>query len=121
MRSIYVASKAKHADKWKELRSKGLNIISTWLDEAATGQTKDWMDLGVRCVNEVKQADYLLFYCEPGEIFLGAFIELGVATVFDKKCYIVGPIPTRLKHPNWISCGSIMEALQSMQEVSVVI
>ena len=32
--AIYTASKTKHADKWRALRSAGYPIISTWIDEA---------------------------------------------------------------------------------------
>lgn len=34
---IYVASKTRHAAKWKALINKGYNIISTWIDEAGPG------------------------------------------------------------------------------------
>lgn len=41
MKRIYGASRTSHAEKWKAWRSAGLPIVSSWIDEAGPGQTKD--------------------------------------------------------------------------------
>lgn len=76
--TIYIASKTKHADKWKALRDAGVPIISTWIDEAGVGETDDWNDLWTRCLTEAEAADTIIVYCEPEDNLRGAWIELGV-------------------------------------------
>jgi hypothetical protein len=78
-KKIYIASKTKHADKWIKLRSEGVDIISTWIDEAGEGQSEDMADLCKRCVDECLSCDYLIIYREPDDYLRGAFIEMGIA------------------------------------------
>jgi hypothetical protein len=92
-KSIYIASKTKHADKWIELRNRGINIISTWIDEAGPGQTKDMAYLCNRCIEESIRCDAMIVYAEEGDLLKGAFIEMGVAlAVSGKRIYLVGPV-----------------------------
>lgn len=79
-RGIYIASKVKHAPRWRLLRDKiGYPIISTWIDEAGEGESTDLADLWDRCINEASRAEVLVFNAEPGELFKGAWVELGAA------------------------------------------
>ena len=79
-KGIYFASKVVHARRWRLLRDKiGYPIISTWIDEAEQGQSQDLADLWRRCVAEASSAEVLVFNAEPGELFKGAWIELGAA------------------------------------------
>lgn len=90
---IYIASKTKHADKWIKLRSEGVNIISTWIDEAGAGQSPDMSDLCRRCVSESVQCDAMIVYAEEGDYLKGAFIEMGVALSCPlKPVYLVGTV-----------------------------
>ena len=87
---IYIASKTIHASQWRRLRSEGYNIISTWIDEAGMGQTANYAELSVRCIKEIRQSDFLIFYCECGEIQNGALIEMGAALAFgiEVRCVV---------------------------------
>ncbi|MES0071850.1 hypothetical protein [Mesorhizobium sp. M0058] len=87
---IYTASKTVHAAKWKQLRSDGWPIISTWIDEAGAGETVDFADLWSRCVDEAANASAVLLYREPGEVLKGAFIEAGVALAAGKPVLAIG-------------------------------
>lgn len=89
-KAIYIASKTKHAARWRELRSNGLPINSTWIDEAGEGESKDLADLWRRCISEASSASALLIYREPGEILKGAWIEMGVALAAGVPVYAVG-------------------------------
>jgi len=104
MSGIYVASKTKHAHIWKSFRDKGFPIISTWIDEAGEGETKDLSDLWVRCVQEAADCSLLIAYIEDGEVFKGGYIEIGVALGNGKPVYLIGNFPgTFMNHP-LVSC-----------------
>lgn len=90
---IYIASKTKHADKWIALRAAGINIISTWIDEAGAGQSPDMVDLRDRCIKESLECDAMVVYSEEGDYLKGAFIEMGVAlSQPGKPIVLVGPV-----------------------------
>lgn len=112
---IYIASKTIHAPKWRRLRTEGYNIISTWIDEAGFGQTHDYAELSVRCIKEIRQSDFLVLYCEDGEILKGALIEAGIALAFGEEVRSVGKcdILSRVfsKHPLWKEYLDIYPAL----------
>lgn len=88
---IYMASKCKHAPIWRKLRDEvGMNIISTWIDEAEEGQTTDHKDLWTRCLNEAASCKYLVVYRQPDEILKGAWIEVGAALSSNVPVLAVG-------------------------------
>lgn len=89
-RGIYIASKTKHADRWKRLRSKGVPIISTWIDEAGVGETADFHDLWQRCLTESAGCSVLVSYREPGEVLKGGWVEIGAALAKGVPVYAVG-------------------------------
>lgn len=92
-KKIYIASKTKHADKWIALRDTGVNIISTWIDEAGEGQSPDMSDLCRRCISESIECDAMIVYAEDGDYLKGAFIEMGVAlSVKNKPICLVGTV-----------------------------
>lgn len=115
---IYIASKTRHADKWKALRAEGHNIISTWIDEAGKGESDDLTDLAKRCVNEAKNADRLILFSDDDELLKGALIEVGAALAYGVPVYVVGwsrSFETALnKHPLWRNCFSLREALEAL-------
>lgn len=112
---IYVASKVKHADKWRELRQRGADIVSTWIDEAGEGESSDYADLALRCIHEATSAGCLILYCEAGEVLKGALIEVGVALATGRRVFCVGDCDSISRvfrrHPLWKDCGSLAEAL----------
>lgn len=94
MPKIYIASKTKHASKWILLRERGVNIISTWIDEAAPNDSKDLSDLCQRMIKECNECDAIVVYKDnDGEILKGAFLEMGIAlSQQNKLIYLVGEI-----------------------------
>lgn len=90
-RGVYVASKVKHAEMWKDLRAFARDpIISTWIDEAGEGETSDFADLWRRCVFEASHAGALIIYRRPDEVLKGAWIELGAALASGVPVFAVG-------------------------------
>jgi hypothetical protein len=88
---VYIASKTKHADRWRFLRDKvGLPIISTWIDEAGAGESHDLSDLWDRCIREASTAQHLILYREPDEVLKGGWIELGAALASGVTVFAVG-------------------------------
>jgi len=110
---IYIASKTKHAERWKILRANKFPIISTWIDEAEQGQSQDLNDLWHRCINEASNCACMIIYAEEQEILEGAFIELGCALSNNKPIFAVG-LPenlTILKHNRIKVCYDLATAL----------
>ena len=58
---IYIASKAKHGPRWRALRSVGVPIISTWIDESDPASLAE---LWLRNASEALWADVLIAYRE---------------------------------------------------------
>ncbi len=107
--AIYVASRASipaRSAMWRQLRETGAPIISTWIDEAGAGETKDLSELWARIEAEIRRADRLVLYVEPEDFPLkGAFIEVGMALALGKPVYVVLPGVT-LQPGNWSPLGS---------------
>ena len=89
---IYTASKTRHAKYWQQLRAQGVNIISTWIDEAGPGQTKDPAELAQRCLTEIVKCDALLLYITDTDEPIGAFFEAGAALAIGKPVMVVAPL-----------------------------
>lgn len=88
---IYVASKVKHAEMWRDLRTfEGMPIISTWIDEAGPGESADLNDLWSRCIREASTAAALIIYRRPDEVLKGAWVELGAALASGVPVFAVG-------------------------------
>lgn len=118
---IYIASKTKHAQKWIDLRSSGVNIISSWIDEAGAGETVSMELLAVQCVHQSKECDAMIVYREEGDYLKGAFIEMGVAITFPlKPIILVGPalppgsVFTHL--PNVFAADTVEEAVKAIRK-----
>lgn len=122
MLNIYIASKTKHAPKWRELRDKlkeqygdDVRIISTWIDEAGPGETTDKKDLALRCLQETRLCDVLICYTEEGEYLKGAFIEIGAALAYQNQVIAVGPVlpdtSTFIALDYWLTAPSIEYAI----------
>lgn len=112
---FYTASKTKHAPQWQALRAAGCKITATWIDEANEGQTADYAELSERCLREIKAADFMLLYCEPGELLKGALIEAGMALAMGRQVRCVGRCDSLSrvfnKHPLWTEHESVAAAL----------
>lgn len=113
---IYCASKVKYAPLWLKFRETGVNIISTWIDEAGPGQSKSYKDLSLRCFQEVSQCDFVVLYCEDEDILKGALMEVGAAIALGKRVICVGWCasisPVFIFHPLWHNCDTLENALK---------
>jgi len=109
---IYIASKTKHAARWRALRSLGVPISSSWIDEAGEGETSDWNDLWCRCLAEAKSAMSLILYVESDEILKGAYVEVGAALASGVPVFVVGePAGSFWRHHLVTRCATMEEAL----------
>lgn len=117
MGGIYIASRTRHAEKWRELRASGVEIISTWIDEAGVGETADYADLWKRCILEATEARALILYREDNEPLKGALVEVGAALGSAQwvQVYTVGCDDPKeysfLNHPFVTPCRSLEAAL----------
>lgn len=120
MRSgIYVASKAAHGPAWAALRSDGLPICSTWIDEAGEGETSDWSDLWVRCIEEATNARALIALHVDGETWKGAYVEIGAALAAGVPVFVVGNPPgSWVHHPLVTRVANIGDAFVAAERVS---
>ena len=90
---IYIASRVKHAPKWRKYRaSSGAAIISSWIYEAEEGQTSDLSELWARIRDEISLSSVLVFYAEADDFPLkGALVEVGIAMALRIPIRVVTP------------------------------
>lgn len=117
MTRVYVASKTRFAPLWRECREAwaelGLVVVSTWIDEAGEGETADFADLWTRCINEVVGADFLVAVHEPGDVWKGAYLEVGAALAHGHPVYFVGrPQGTMHHHPLVTFAADVDDAIE---------
>lgn len=117
-RGIYIASKVAHAARWRKLRLIGYPIISSWIDEAGAGESKDLSDLWQRCIREASSAEVLVLNRDPNEILKGGWIELGAALATGVPVMAVGIEEFTVAHDKRIrhfpSITAVMEELKPM-------
>lgn len=87
--AIYIASKTKHADRWRKIASVH-PVSSTWIYEAGEGQSADLNDLWRRCLLEAATSKALVAYREEGEVFKGGWVEIGAALSHGVPVHAVG-------------------------------
>ena len=108
--SIYIASKTKHADRWRLLRDKiGHPIISTWIDEAGEGETSDFHDLWRRCLTEAATCKVLIAYRERDEVLKGGWVEIGAALSHTVPVIAVGLEDFTIAHYRGITHAPTMK------------
>lgn len=92
---FYTASRAsipERAAMWRRLRDGGVEVTSTWIDEAGEGQSACLTNLWARIAFEVSAADFLILYAEKNDFPLkGALIEVGMAVGNGKRVLVVVP------------------------------
>lgn len=92
---FYTASRAsipERAAMWRDLRNGGVEVTSSWIDEAGEGESACLTDLWRRIAYEVDQADFLILYVEKDDFPLkGALIEVGMAIGHGKRVLVVAP------------------------------
>lgn len=90
MPGIYIASKTIHAKRWQLLKKVHPTINSSWIMYPDNKGFIDFEDLWKRCIKEVQESEALIIYAEPGDVFKGVFIELGVALSCNIPVYAIG-------------------------------
>jgi hypothetical protein len=100
---IYIASKVKHAARWRHMRTTGWPIISTWIDEAGVGETLSYPDLWDRCIGEASHAAVCLLYIAEGETMKGGLIEAGAALASGVPVIVCGEPPGTFRHHRLVS------------------
>jgi hypothetical protein len=113
MKPIYIASKVKHAHKWKLLQKRGvlfncawLNITEEHLNSAAYEKLWDCI------IADVKNCAALILYVEKDDVLKGALIEVGVALACGIPIYVIGEAPgTWIHSARVVQCISIEDAL----------
>lgn len=125
---IYVASRVKHADLWRQYRSSGYNITSSWIDEAGEGETSNFSELWERIRQEIVASDALVLYVLKEDYPLkGALVEVGMAFAFSVPIFVFtdADLEGRTMRPigSWIlnkrvrMCSSLTLAMQKAREV----
>lgn len=106
---VYVASRASIPERgqmWRDVRSSGVKVNSTWIDEDGPKASRDLSGLWVRINREVTTSERLILYVEPSDFPLkGAFIEVGMALAANVPIVIVAPDVT-LEERNCRPLGS---------------
>lgn len=131
--AIYVASRASLPERsamWRRFRDEnGIDITSTWIDEAGEGETASFAELWDRIEREIGIAERLVLYAEQDDFPLkGALIEAGIALGMGKSVTVCIPgvkLDGRTHRPigSWIEfrrvsrCDDIRHALSSGQGV----
>ena len=109
---IYVASKTKYADEWKQCRDEtGYPVSSSWIDEAGEGETLSFADLWQRCIYESANSAATVVIKRENDVLKGAFSEVGAALSHDKIVFGFGMEEYCIsKHINFINCHSERDA-----------
>jgi len=88
---VYVASHIKHTDFWRDLRSSGISISSTWIDHPANRNDADAISrLWVNCFEEIRRSDMILVRTGEEDRLKGVLIEIGGGLVLGKPVYLIG-------------------------------
>lgn len=99
---VHCASKSTHGRQWQEARDawskRGVEIISTWIDESGEGESASMTDLWARCIAEASTCDLLIAFYLPNEQWKGAFVEIGAALAHNRPVYVIGRPPGSWTH-----------------------
>ena len=123
---VYVASRASVPERvamWRALRDeRGVDITSSWIDEAGEGKTHDFTELWARIQDEMARSAALILYATPEDFPLkGALVEAGMALMWGLPVYLVLPgvmLEERSKRPigSWV-CHPACFIMNSIDEV----
>jgi hypothetical protein len=121
---IYIASKAAHRPRWRDLRAAGAPFISRWIDlgDDIADEDVNFPELWTWCIEDVKECDVLIAVVASGERLKGVLIEIGAALAFGKRIIVIGD-PGRengtwINHPDieWHKDGTLENALTYLTE-----
>ena len=114
---VYVASKMKHAARWRELyASPRVHLVNRWpflepfVDADEVNARFFWQD----DIADIRACNALIVYAEAGEHLRGALVEAGAAIALGKLVVVVGDHPdygTWQHHPYVMNASTIEEAV----------
>ena len=116
-KGIYVVSKIKHMHMWRTLREKGVDIVSSWIDDEVP-EDIDFAEAWTRYLREVVNAQAVVVYADGGEL-KGGVLEIGAALGALIPIWVVGDIEsipalkTARHHPavNLVNHASLADLL----------
>lgn len=126
---IYVSSKTTHVQMWKHYRTRGYNIISSWLDIDETLSVEQiGHDYWPVWLAEATSSDYLIFYAAPSdrnhnscllEIAAclaggGTILHIGVSENTKTQN---GELADFTHHPRWKRLADLEAAFTIAQEI----
>lgn len=106
---LYIASKLKHAQRWRDLREvrnkENFEFVCSWIDGGEEeGRPTSYAEMWERYAKEIRDCDVMIVYVEPGEVLKGALVEMGIALGARKAVILCGvadadPFKTLQYHP----------------------
>lgn len=112
---VYFASKLRHAEKLKALRTDGFHFCARWLDTGtlASNSTKPvshWLEENFI---DIANADAVICLAEPGEVLKTALVEVGWAMAHQRQIFTIGAHPS---YDPWNLTYSRVKRVQSIPE-----
>lgn len=99
---VYVASKSELGPMWQMFRDAWLKeqpnveVVSSWIDMSGEGEGLDWPAF----IDEASSCDLLIALHREGDIWKGAFVEIGAALGSGAQVIVLGDPPGSWKeHP----------------------
>ena len=121
MYRVYFASKLHHADRWRLLSatSRHVHAHARWLHHAMIGTKEtEGREFWLQDEQDVRDADFVIVYAEPGEHLRGALVEAGMALAYGVPVIVVGEhedYGTWQHHPAVVRAATLDEALQTIK------
>lgn len=121
---IYVASRASIPERsamWRQLRADGVNIVSSWIDEAGSGETANLSEHWQNICKEIISSERLILYVQETDFPLkGAFVEVGIALGHSIPVCVVTP-DCNFSTPSYRPIGSwithpLVRVMRNMQQ-----
>jgi nucleoside 2-deoxyribosyltransferase len=118
---VYTASKMKHAAMWRDLctATPHVQFHARWLKHSAIGTPDDSGQASEFWMQDVRDADAVLVYVEPGDHLRGALVEAGMAIAYGIPVCVIGKhqdYGTWQYHPMVTRVPDIQSALNWLEQ-----
>lgn len=122
---VYTASQMHHADRWRALCRRSLQILchARWLKHAALGTPEtaaNAREFWQQDEQDVRDADALMVFAAPGDRLRGALVEVGIALACGVPVIVIGEHPdygTWQYHPGVTRVADLEAALEHLATV----
>lgn len=119
---IYIASKLRHADKWRDLEKEypAIKFCMRWPSYAKSLPDEEPY-VGViwsHFLEDIKECDGVILYAEPGDNLRGALVECGMAIALGKFVIVIG---THEGYGTWQYHRSVYKASSIEQALHLVL